>query len=781
MTLKDLPIGKTATVQSVGGDGVLRQHFLDMGLIPQADVTMVKYAPMGDPVELRIHSYELTLRLADAQKIIVENVRDAKAAPPNKRKKAIPHPGLGEGGKFHSKKEETPLPEGEKLTFALVGNQNCGKTTLFNQLTGSNQHVGNFPGVTVDRKDGVIRGNENTLVTDLPGIYSMSPYSSEEIVTRNFVLDEHPKGIINIVDATNIERNLYLTMQLMELNIPMVLALNMMDEVRENGGSILVNQMEEMLGIPVVPISAAKNEGINELISHAIHVAKYQERPRRMDFCDANEDGGAVHRCLHSVMHLIEDHAERTQIPLRFAASKLAEGDPIILERLQLDENEKDALEHIVSQMESERGLDRAAAIAHMRFDFIENVCDETVVRPRESKEHLRSEKIDRILTGKYTALPCFAGIMGLVFWLTFGVIGKGLSDLLDMGITSLTTMVDHGLEAWNVNKVLHSLIIDGIFNGVGSVLSFLPIIVTLFLFLSLLEDSGYMARVAFVMDKLLRKIGLSGRSIVPMLIGFGCTVPGVMASRTLPSERDRKMTILLTPFMSCSAKLPIYAFFAAAFFKQYAALVMILLYFGGIFIGIIMALLFGKTMFKGEAVPFVMELPNYRMPGAKNVGHLLWDKAKDFLQRAFTVIFVATIVIWFLQTFDLHLNLVTDSRNSILAVISGYIAPLFAPLGFGDWRISTALITGFMAKESVVSTLSVLFGKTASLAKILNPLGAASLLVFCLLYTPCVAAIASMKRELGTRWAAGVVVGQCVIAWIVAFVVRMIGIAIGF
>ncbi len=742
---------------------------------------MVKYAPMGDPVELRIHSYELTLRLADAQKIIVENVRDAKAAPPNKRKKAIPHPGLGEGGKFHSKKEETPLPEGEKLTFALVGNQNCGKTTLFNQLTGSNQHVGNFPGVTVDRKDGVIRGNENTLVTDLPGIYSMSPYSSEEIVTRNFVLDEHPKGIINIVDATNIERNLYLTMQLMELNIPMVLALNMMDEVRENGGSILVNQMEEMLGIPVVPISAAKNEGINELISHAIHVAKYQERPRRMDFCDANEDGGAVHRCLHSVMHLIEDHAERTQIPLRFAASKLAEGDPIILERLQLDENEKDALEHIVSQMESERGLDRAAAIAHMRFDFIENVCDETVVRPRESKEHLRSEKIDRILTGKYTALPCFAGIMGLVFWLTFGVIGKGLSDLLDMGITSLTTMVDHGLEAWNVNKVLHSLIIDGIFNGVGSVLSFLPIIVTLFLFLSLLEDSGYMARVAFVMDKLLRKIGLSGRSIVPMLIGFGCTVPGVMASRTLPSERDRKMTILLTPFMSCSAKLPIYAFFAAAFFKQYAALVMILLYFGGIFIGIIMALLFGKTMFKGEAVPFVMELPNYRMPGAKNVGHLLWDKAKDFLQRAFTVIFVATIVIWFLQTFDLHLNLVTDSRNSILAVISGYIAPLFAPLGFGDWRISTALITGFMAKESVVSTLSVLFGKTASLAEILNPLGAASLLVFCLLYTPCVAAIASIKRELGTRWAAGVVVGQCVIAWIVAFVVRMIGIAIGF
>lgn len=781
MTLKDLPIGKTATVQSVGGDGALRQHFLDMGLIPQADVTMVKYAPMGDPVELRIHSYELTLRLADAEKITIEHVRDAKAVPPGKRKEPIPHPGLGEGGRFHSKKEETPLPESEKLTFALVGNQNCGKTTLFNQLTGSNQHVGNFPGVTVDRKDGVIRGNENTLVTDLPGIYSMSPYSSEEIVTRNFVLNEHPKGIINIVDATNIERNLYLTMQLMELNIPMVLALNMMDEVRENGGSILVNQMEEMLGIPVVPISAAKNEGINELISHAIHVAKYQERPRRMDFCDANEDGGAVHRCLHSVMHLIEDHAQRAQIPLRFAASKLAEGDPLIQDGLKLDENEKEALEHIVSQMERERGLDRAAAIAHMRFDFIENVCDETVIRPRESKEHLRSEKIDRILTGRYTAIPCFAGIMGLVFWLTFGVIGKGLSDLLEMGITGLTAMADHGLEAWNVNKVLHSLIIDGIFNGVGSVLSFLPIIVTLFLFLSLLEDSGYMARVAFVMDKLLRKIGLSGRSIVPMLIGFGCTVPGVMASRTLPSERDRKMTILLTPFMSCSAKLPIYAFFAAAFFKQYAALVMVVLYFGGIFIGILMALLFGKTVFKGEAVPFVMELPNYRMPGAKNVGHLLWDKAKDFLQRAFTVIFVATIVIWFLQTFDPHLNPVTDSKNSILAVVSGYIAPVFVPLGFGDWRISTALITGFMAKESVVSTLSVLFGKAVSLTTILTPIGAASLLAFCLLYTPCVAAIASIKRELGARWAAGVVIGQCVIAWIVAFAVRMAGIFIGF
>ncbi len=782
MTLKDLPIGKTATIKSVGGEGALRQHFLDMGLIPKGEVTMVKYAPMGDPMELRIHSYELTLRLADAEKIEIENIRDAdqNAAEKNKkqreRKQSIPHPGLGEGGKYHFKETEHPLPENETLTFALAGNQNCGKTTLFNQLTGSSQHVGNFPGVTVDRKDGSIRGKKNTLVTDLPGIYSMSPYSSEEIVTRNFVLDEHPRGIINIVDATNIERNLYLTMQLMELDIPMVLALNMMDEVRENGGSIRINKMEEMLGIPVVPISAAKNEGIDELVAHALHVAKYQEKPEIIDFCDAEEDGGAVHRCLHAIMHLIEDHAKQARIPVRFAAAKLAEGDGLILEKLNLDQNEKEMLEHIVKQMETERGLDRSAAIAHMRFDFIERVCEETVVKPRESKEHVRSTKIDSVLTGKYTAIPCFVGIMALVFWLTFGVIGAFLSDILDMGITGLGDLVDSWMTAANVNTVLHGLVIDGIFNGVGSVLSFLPIIVTLFFFLSLLEDSGYMARVAFVMDKLLRKIGLSGRSIVPMLIGFGCTVPGVMASRTLPSERDRRMTILLTPFMSCSAKLPIYAFFTAAFFPKYGALVMIALYFGGIVMGILMALLLRKTMFSGEAVPFVMELPNYRLPGAKNVAHLLWDKAKDFLQRAFTIIFIATIVIWFLQTFDLHLNVVTDSRDSILAMAAGVIAPVFAPMGFGDWRVSTALITGFMAKESVVSTLSVLFGSTETLLSVIAPLSAVSLLVFCLLYTPCVAAVASIKRELGGKWAAGVVVGQCVIAWIAAFVVYLIG-----
>ena len=777
MTLRELPVGKTATIRSVGGEGALRQHFLDMGLIPQGEVTVVKYAPMGDPVELRIHSYELTLRLADAEKIEIENIRDAGQVKPEKKERtAIPHPGLGEGGKYHEKETEHPLPDTEVLTFALAGNQNCGKTTLFNQLTGSSQHVGNFPGVTVDRKDGTIRGKENTLVTDLPGIYSMSPYSSEEIVTRNFVLNEHPKGIINIVDATNIERNLYLTMQLMELDIPMVLALNMMDEVRENGGSILVNQMEEMLGIPVVPISAAKNEGIDELVAHALHVAKYQERPRETDYCDANEDGGAVHRCLHAIMHLIEDHAKAAQIPVRFAAAKLAEGDTLILEALKLDQNEKEMLEHIVKQMETERGLDRAAAIAHMRFDFIENVCDETVVKPRESKEHLRSVKIDKILTGKYTAIPCFIGIMGLVFFLTFGVIGAFLQNILEVSIDALGGLVDQWMGAANVNSVLRSLVMDGIFTGVGSVLSFLPIIVTLFFFLSMLEDSGYMARVAFVMDKLLRKIGLSGRSIVPMLVGFGCTVPGVMASRTLPSERDRKMTILLTPFMSCSAKLPIYAFFAAAFFPKHGALVMIALYFGGILMGILMALVFRGTLFKGNAVPFVMELPNYRMPGAKNVGHLLWDKAKDFLQRAFTVIFMATLVIWFLQTFDGHLNIVSDSQESILATVASVIAPVFAPMGFGDWRISTALITGFMAKESVVSTLSVLFGQTAALLGCITPVSAASLLVFCLLYTPCVAAIASIKRELGSKWAAGVVIGQCVIAWVAAFVVYLVG-----
>ena len=781
-SLRELPIGKTATIRSVGGEGALRQHFLDMGLIPKGDVTMVKYAPMGDPMELRIHSYELTLRLADAEKIEIENIRDAKETkqkPTPLQKKAaeaMPHPGLGEGGKFHEKKDEHPLPDHVPLTFALAGNQNCGKTTLFNQLTGSSQHVGNFPGVTVDRKDGMIRGKSNTLVTDLPGIYSMSPYSSEEIVTRNFVLDEHPKGIINIVDATNIERNLYLTMQLMELDVPMVLALNMMDEVRQNGGSVLVNRMEEMLGIPVIPISAAKNEGIDELVEHALHVAKYQEKPRIIDFCDANEDGGAVHRCLHAIMHLIEDHAQAAGIPVRFAAAKLTEGDQLIMDSLKLDQNEKETLEHIIKQMEKERGLDRAAAIAHMRFDFIERVCDETVVKPKESKEHLRSMKIDRILTGKYTAIPCFVGIMGLVFFLTFSVIGAFLQNLLDMGITALGGMVNRWMTAANVSDVIHSLVIDGVFNGVGSVLSFLPVIVTLFFFLSLLEDSGYMARVAFVMDKLLRKIGLSGRSIVPMLVGFGCTVPGVMASRTLPSERDRKMTIMLTPFMSCSAKLPIYAFFTAAFFPEHGAIVMIALYFGGIVMGILMALLMRRTLFSGEAVPFVMELPNYRMPGAKNVGHLLWDKAKDFLQRAFTVIFVATLVIWFLQTFNAHLSIVEDSKDSILAMVASVAAPIFRPMGFGDWRISTALITGFMAKESVVSTLSVLFGSTAELTGAITPVAAASLLVFCLLYTPCVAAIASIKRELGAKWAAYVVLGQCVVAWIAAFIVHLIG-----
>ena len=776
MTLKELPIGKTATIVSVGGEGALRQHFLDMGIIPKAEITMVKYAPMGDPVEVRIHSYELTLRLADAEKITIENIYEKKALPPKQTSKLIDHPGLGEGGRYHNKEEENPLPEGTVLTFALAGNQNCGKTTLFNQLTGSNQHVGNFPGVTVDRKDGAIRGQKNTLVTDLPGIYSMSPYSNEEIVTRNFVLNEKPKGIINIVDATNIERNLYLTMQLMELDIPMVLALNMMDEVRVNGGSILVNQMEEMLGIPVIPISAAKNEGISELVAHAMHVTKYQERPGRQDFCDAKDHGGAVHRCLHGIMHLIEDHAESAGIPVRFAAAKLAEGDHLILEQLQLDENEKETLEHIIVQMETERGLDRAAAIADMRFTFIEKICKETVVKPHESREHMRSVKMDKVLTGRFTAIPCFIAIMGLVFFLTFNVIGSALSNLLQLGIDSLTHLTDQLLTAAHINPVLHSLLIDGIFNGVGSVLSFLPIIVTLFFFLSLLEDSGYMARVAFVMDKLLRKIGLSGRSIVPMLVGFGCTVPGVMASRTLPSERDRKMTILLTPFMSCSAKLPIYSFFAAAFFPGHGALVMIALYFGGITIGILMALLLRSTLFHGEAVPFVMELPNYRLPGAKNVSQLLWEKAKDFLQRAFTVIFLATIVIWFLQTFDLHLNLVTDSQNSILAAVAGLIAPVFTPLGFGDWRISTALITGFMAKESVVATLSILFGSTASLQVVLTPLSAAALLAFCLLYTPCVAAIAAIKREMNsTLKTIGIVIMQCTIAWLAAWLVYLI------
>lgn len=778
MTIKDLKEGQSATICTVRGDGALRQHFLDMGVIPGIEVKLIKYAPMGDPLEIRIHDYELTLRLADAEQIEVSDKKsdEDEHRKDNKKDKAlVEHPGLGEGGKYHVKADEHPLPKDEILTFALVGNQNCGKTTLFNQLTGSNQHVGNFPGVTVDRKEGMIKGYPDTRVTDLPGVYSLSPYSSEEIVTRQFVFDEKPKGIINIVDATNIERNLYLTMQLMELDIPMVLALNMMDEVRENGGSIRINQLESMLGIPVIPISAIKNQGVDELIEHAVHVARYQERPGRQDFCDPEDHGGSVHRCLHGIMHLIEDHAENAGIPVRFAAAKVAEGDAEMEKSLHLEQNETEMIEHIVSQMEEERGIDRAAAIADMRFDFIQRICRQTVVKPAESKERIRSRRIDAVLTGKYTAIPTFILIMGAVFFLTFNVIGAVLQNLLEKGIDYLTAQMDQLLTAWSVNPVLHSLVIDGIFKGVGSVLSFLPIIVVLFLFLSLLEDSGYMARVAFVMDKPLRKIGLSGRSIVPMLVGFGCTVPGIMASRTLPSERDRKMTILLTPFMSCSAKLPIYAFFATAFFPKYKALVMVGLYVVGILIGILVALIIRKTLFKGEAVPFVMELPNYRMPALKNVLQLLWEKAKDFLQRAFTVIFVATIVIWFLQSFDLHFNLTADSQNSILAVVAGLIAPVFAPLGFGDWRISTALISGFMAKESVVSTLSVLTGSMDVIHKILTPASALSLLIFCLLYTPCVAAVSSVKRELGSKWALVVVVGQCVVAWIMAALVYAI------
>ena len=781
MTLRDLQMGESAVITTVGGRGALRQHFLDMGMIPGVQVTLVKYAPMGDPMELRLHGYELTLRLADAEQIEIEEVQKAgaeheasKAGKGGRLKESgrfTDHPGLGEGGKYHEKETEHPLPDGTTLTFALAGNQNCGKTTLFNQLTGSNQHVGNFPGVTVDRKSGVIRGHENTLVTDLPGIYSLSPYTSEEIVSRQFILDEKPTGIINIVDATNIERNLYLTMQLMELDVPMVLALNMMDEMRGNGGTVDINEMETFLGIPVVPISAAKNEGIEELASHALHVAKYQECRGRKDFCDESDHGGAVHRCLHGIMHLIEDHAIQAGIPVRFAATKLVEGDSGILETLKLSQNEQEMLEHIICQMEEERGLDRAAAIADMRFSFIQHLTEACVVKPHESKERERSRKIDQILTGKYTAIPSFIGIMALVFWLTFNVIGAWLQGLLEQFIGWLTELADAGMTAWNVNDALHSLIINGIFNGVGSVLSFLPIIVTLFFFLSLLEDTGYMARVAFVMDKLLRKIGLSGRSIVPMLVGFGCSVPGVMASRTLPSERDRKMTIMLIPFMSCTAKLPIYGFFTAAFFPEYSGLIMVALYFGGIAVGILVAMIAKNSIFKGDAVPFVMELPNYRMPGAKNVLQLLWDKAKDFLQRAFTVIFLATIIVWFLTTFSLHLNMVTESKDSILAGIAGVIAPVFAPLGFGDWRISTALITGFIAKESVVSTLSILFGTTTALTSLISTKAAAALLVFCLLYTPCIAAIASIRRELGQKWAIGVVILQCAIAWVCAFV----------
>ena len=772
MTLKELEIGKSAVIKTVGGEGALRQHFLDMGVIPGAEVTVIKFAPMGDPMELQIHGYELTLRLADADQITIEQIssRTRKHEGARNINQSV-HPGLGEEGKYHVKGDGNPLPEKTRLTYALVGNQNCGKTTLFNQLTGSNQHIGNFPGVTVDRKDGPIKGYSDTLVTDLPGIYSMSPYSSEEIVSRNFVLEDKPKAIINIIDATNIERNLYLTMQLLEMDIPMVVALNMMDEMTGNSGSVDVNGMEAMLGVPVVPISAAKNEGVDELVRHALHIAKYQERPGRQDFCSENEFGGAVHRCIHAVSHLIEDHAEHAGIPLRFAASKIIEGDHLILQKLELDENEHEAIEHLIVQMEKERGLDRSAAIADMRFNFIEKVCEKTVVKPKASRERIRSEKIDRILTGKYTAIPCFIGIMLLVFFLTFHVIGAFLQNLLAMGIDALSNVTDRALTAAGVNEVLHGLIIDGIFAGVGSVLSFLPIIVTLFFFLSLMEDSGYIARVAFFMDKLLRKIGLSGRSIVPMLIGFGCTVPAVMSTRTLPSERDRKMTILLTPFMSCSAKLPIYAFFTSAFFPEYGALVMCALYLTGIVIGILVALLYRKTLFRGDAVPFVMELPNYRLPGLKNVMQLLWEKAKDFLQKAFTVIFVATICIWFLQKFDLHFNLVVDSKDSILAMISNCLVPIFAPLGLGDWRICTSLISGVMAKESVISTLEILFGGAVKDA--LTPVAAASLLVFSLLYTPCIAAIASIRRELGRKWAVGMVIWQCMIAWVAAFAVR--------
>ena len=785
-TLNNIEIGQTVVVEKLGGNGELRQHFLDMGIIPGAKITLEKYAPLGDPMEFRLHGYELTLRVADAEKISVLSLEEKKAGEKTEEKSdllsvspsATPHhPGLGEGGKFHEKESEHPLPEGTTLTFALVGNQNCGKTTLFNKLTGSNQHVGNFPGVTVDRKSGAIKGHPGTQITDLPGIYSMSPYSSEELISRNFVLDEKPHAIINIVDATNIERNLYLTMQLLELNIPMVVALNMMDEVTANGGSIDVNAMEAFLGVPVVPISAKKNQGIEELVEHALHVAKYQEPPLRQDFCDKTENGGAVHRALHGIIHLIEDHAEKQNIPVRFAASKLLEDDKLILYKLDLDVNEKETLEHITMQMEAERKLDRSAAIADMRYSFIYRLCDATVKKTVESKERSRSQKIDRILTGRWTAIPSFIAIMALVFYLTFNVIGAWLQELLEGGIDWLTALTDSALTKVGVNEVLHGLIIDGIFAGVGSVLSFLPVIVTLFFFLSMLEDSGYIARVAFFMDKLLRKIGLSGRSIVPLLIGFGCSVPAVMATRTLPSERDRRMTILLTPFMSCTAKLPIYAFFVNAFFPKQGGLIMTGLYVLGILVGIAVAFLYRKTLFKGEAVPFVMELPNYRFPGLQNTAQLLWEKAKDFLQRAFTVIFVATIVVWFLQSFNWKMQLVDDAELSILASIAKLLTPIMSPAGLGDWQISVALVSGFMAKESVVSTLEILF--TGGVETILTPLTGASLLVFSLLYTPCVAAIASIKRELGTKWAAGVVIFQCALAWLCAVIVRLIGLGL--
>ena len=779
MTLKNLKIGESAVITKVGGEGALRQHFLDMGVIPGAEVTVVKFAPMGDPMELQIHGYELTLRLADADQIEIQSIKE-RSNKHSRIERIDPseHPGLGEDGKYHAKGDGEPLPEGTLLTYALVGNQNCGKTTLFNQLTGANQHVGNFPGVTVDRKDGPIRGYPNTRVTDLPGIYSMSPYTSEEIVSRNFVLGDKPKAIINIVDATNIERNLYLSMQLLEMNIPMVIALNMMDEVTGNNGAIDINGMEAMLGVPVIPISAAKNEGVRELVDHAIHIAKYQERPTKQDFCSKDDHGGAIHRAIHAVESVIEDHTERAGLPLRFSATKVIEGDALILEQLRLDQNEMDMIEHIVVQMEKEGGMDRSAAIADMRFDFIEYVCERTVKKPRESKERIRSEKIDRILTGKWTAIPCFVAIMAAVFFLTFNVIGAFLQGLLEQGIDALTVAADGWMTAANVSQALHGLVIDGIFGGVGSVLSFLPIVVTLFFFLSIMEDSGYVARVAFFMDKLLRKIGLSGRSIVPMLIGFGCTVPAVMATRTLPSKRDRKMTILLTPFMSCTAKLPIYAFFVSAFFPGKGGFIMTGLYVLGILVGILVALLFKSTLFKGEAVPFVMELPNYRMPGVKNVAQLLWEKAKDFLSKAFSVILIATIVVWFLQSFDTHLNLVEDSSASMMAMLSGWIAPVMAPVGLNDWRIVTSLISGFMAKESVVSTMEILFGSGIQAA--LPTVSAVTMLVFSLLYTPCVASVASIKRELGGKWAVGVVIWQCVVAWIAALAARLICLALG-
>lgn len=779
MTLKDLKIGNHAVITKIGGEGALRQHFLDMGVIPGAEVTVVKFAPMGDPMELQIHGYELTLRLADAQQIEIAPIEE-RTNPHNRinRIYATDHPGLGEDGKYHAKEDGEPLLEGTLLTYALVGNQNCGKTTLFNQLTGANQHVGNFPGVTVDRKDGPIKGHPETLVTDLPGIYSMSPYSSEEIVSRNFVLSEKPKAIINIVDATNIERNLYLTMQLLEMNIPMVVALNMMDEVTGNNGAIDINGMEAMLGVPVVPISAAKNEGVRELIEHALHIAQYQEKPQKQDFCSKDNHGGAIHRAIHAVESVIEDHAESAGLPVRFSATKIIEGDSLILEQCKLDQNEIEMIEHIVVQMEKEGQMDRSAAIADMRFDFIEYVCERTVQKPGQSKERIRSEKIDRILTGKWTAIPCFIAIMAMVFYLTFHVIGAFLQDILASGIDVLSAIVDSLMTSAHVSGALHSLVIDGIFGGVGSVLSFLPIVVTLFFFLSIMEDSGYVARVAFFMDKLLRKIGLSGRSIVPMLIGFGCTVPAVMATRTLPSKRDRKMTILLTPFMSCTAKLPIYAFFVGAFFPGKGGLIMTGLYLLGIVVAIIVALLFKETLFKGEAVPFVMELPNYRMPGVRNVAQLLWEKAKDFLSKAFSIILLATIVVWFLQSFDWHLNMVADSADSLMATISGWLVPLLAPLGLGDWRIVTSLISGFMAKESVVSTMEILFGGNIQTA--LSQTAAATMLVFSLLYTPCVASIAAIRRELGRKWAVGVILWQCVVAWVFAFLAQAVCTMIG-